>query len=300
MSLLFGGSRSIVGTISSPHLSLRPFQTVLSAVSTSKTKDDKYNINTTILPSMQVSSISTVAKLSSFKQKQQLSIGSIIHQQTMRSMAGLSPSNGQFINGKPTLEYAKKLPKTFASMTNEQIMQFAELGIPEACRECVIRDVMVVDQIEYDEAMKVFNEIAKTNREGMALAATPFYVGLSAAVIGGYGSIPLVFNLPAVHWFNERFVTAELPPPEDLETWLEVGSASWGWMEPVLGQVSFFLLCMQFARSQLQNLGIRPYFHWQSERRARYLVQKYPQYDAQFLLTFSRNDKLSEPHEMSN
>lgn len=300
-SLLFGGSRSIVGTISSSRLSLRQFQTVLSAVSTSKTKDEKHNITTTTkLPSMQVSSISTVAKLSSFKQNQQLSIGSIIHQQTMRSMAGLSPSDNQFINGKPTLEYAKKLPKTFASMTNEQVMQFAELGIPEACRECVIRDVMVVDQIEYDEAMKVFNEIAKTNREGMDLAATPFYVGLSAAVIGGYGSIPLVFNLSAVHWFNENFVTAELPPRDDLETWLEVGSASWGWMEPVLGQVSFFLLCMQFARSQLQNLGIRPYFHWQSERRARYLVQKYPQYDAQFLMTYSRNDKLSEPHEMSS
>ena len=168
-----------MGTISSSRLLLRPFQTVLSAVSTSKTKDEK----------------------------QQLSIGSIIHQQTVRSMSGLSPSD-QFINGKPTLDYAKKLPKTFASMTNEQIMQFAELGIPEACRECVIRDVMVVDQIEYDEAMKVFNEIAKTNREGMALAATPFYVGLSAAVIGGYGSIPLVFNLSAVDWFNEKFVTA--------------------------------------------------------------------------------------------
>ena len=206
-SLLFGGSRSILGTISLSRLSLRQFQTVLSAVSTSKTKDEKHNINTTILPSMQVSSISTVAKLSSFKQK--LSIGSIIHQQTMRSMAGLSSSDDRFINGKPTLEYAKKLPKTFASMTNEQIMQFAELGIPEACRECVIRDVMVVDQIEYDEAMKVFNEIAKTNREGMALAATPFYVGLSAAVIGGYGSIPLVFNLSAVDWFNEKFVTGK-------------------------------------------------------------------------------------------
>ena len=35
--------------------------------------------------------------------------------------------------------------------TNDQILHFAELGIPEACRECIIRDVMTVDQIEYDE-----------------------------------------------------------------------------------------------------------------------------------------------------
>ena len=131
----------------------------------------------------------------------------------------------QFRNGKPTLEYAKKLPKTFASMTNEQVLSFSELGIPEACRECIIRDVMVVDQVEYDEAMKVFNEIAKTNREGMSAAALPFQIGLSAALVGGWASIPLVFNLQAVEWFNEKFVTAEMPPPADLETWLEVGSA---------------------------------------------------------------------------
>lgn len=131
----------------------------------------------------------------------------------------------QFRNGKPTLEYAKKLPKTFASMTNEQVLSFSELGIPEACRECIIRDVMVVDQVEYDEAMKVFNEIAKTNREGMSAAALPFQIGLSAALVGGWVSIPLVFNLQAVEWFNEKFVTAEMPPPADLETWLEVGSA---------------------------------------------------------------------------
>ena len=84
---------------------------------------------------------------------------------------------------------------------------------------------MVVDQVEYDEAMKVFNEIAKTNREGMSAAALPFQIGLSAALVGGWVSIPLVFNLQAVEWFNEKFVTAEMPPPADLETWLEVGSA---------------------------------------------------------------------------
>lgn len=77
------------------------------------------------------------------------------------------------------------------------------------------------------------------------------------------------------------------------------GTRSWGWMEPVLGQVSFFLLCMQFARSQLHNLGIRPYFHWQAERRANRLVQKYPQYDAEFLRNYSRNDRLMEPHDMA-
>ena len=108
-----------------------------------------------------------------------------------------------------------------------------------------------------------------------------------------------MFDLNTVQWFNERFVTSELPPPEDLETWLEVGSASWGWMEPVLGHISFFLLSMQFARSQLQNLGIRPYFNWQRERRAARLVFKYPRYDREFLINYSKIDELLSAHHMS-
>jgi hypothetical protein len=57
----------------------------------------------------------------------------------------------EFRNGKPTLKYASSLNKTWASMSNEQILHFAHMEVPEACRECVIRDVMMVDQIEYDE-----------------------------------------------------------------------------------------------------------------------------------------------------
>lgn len=146
----------------------------------------------------------------------------------------------------------------------------------------------------------MFEHIAEDNRRDMPLASLPFEIGFGAAFIGGLASIPLVFDLDTVAWFNERYVTSELPGPEDLETWLEVGAASWGWMEPVLGQVSFFLLCMQFSRAQLQNLGIRPYFNWQRDNRARMLCKKYPQYDAEFLALYSRCDQLAERHTMSN
>lgn len=283
---------------------LRAFQT-LSAPATARSRDNNGRNGNALVATptvvkqwsmtgfnqaaanVRVLSLSTVSKL--------VSSSSL----TTRSMASVS-GNQEFRDGKPTLAYAQKLTKTFASMTNDQILHFAELGIPEACRECVVRDVMHVDQVEYDEAMLVFNKIAETNREGMFLAALPFWVGLSASVTIGYVSIPLTFNLTAVEWFNERFVTSELPPPQDLETWLEVGSASWGWMEPVLGQISFFLLSMQFARSQLQNLGIRPYHNWQTERRAARLVQKYPQYDVEFLMNYSKVDRLVKPHAMGH
>ncbi len=56
------------------------------------------------------------------------------------------------------------------------------------------------------------------------MAALPFYTGVFVSVTAGYVSIPLVFHRGIVEWFNEKYVTAEMPPVEDLETWLEVGS----------------------------------------------------------------------------
>lgn len=323
MSLVFGtGSKLIgaaVGSLSASRLllsnNLRAFQTLSVPVCGNKsdvsgststtgrwdTKNDIYSMKNA--SSMQYSSLANYCATPSCSTTNQYQNALLIAQTSTRSMASLPTSEGgdeqQFRDGKPTLAYAKKLPKTFASMTNEQVLQFAEMGIPEACRECIVRDVMVVDQVEYDEAMKTFDEIAANNRRLMWLAAMPFKAGFLVSFTGGIASIPLVFELKSVEWFNEHYVTAEMPPPTDLETWLEVGSASWGWMEPVLGQVSFLLLCMQFARSQLKNLGIRPYFNWQREMRAARLVAAYPKYDAEFLSNYSKCDQLFSPHKMS-
>ena len=170
--------------------------------------------------------------------------------------------------------------------------------VPEACRECIVRDIMVVDQVEYDEAKKVFEQIRISNRQGMAIFAMPFRIGVFLSITGAVASLPLVFDRAAVEWFNDMFVTAEMPPEHDLETVLEVGSAAWAWMEPVLGTVSFYLLCMQFARAQLQNLGLRPYFSWQQDRRADRLVRLYPRYHAIFLRNYSKCDPLADPREL--
>merc|ERR1719291_1012796 len=180
-------------------------------------------------------------------------------------------------------------------MSNDQILHFAELQVPEACRECIVRDIMVVDGIEYDEAMKIFNNIAKSNREKIGFSAYPFYVGLSTSVVASYVSLPLVFELNTVKWFNQNYVTADLPEPKDLETFLEVGSWSWNWMEPVLGQISFVLLCMAFARAQFKTLGIKPYSKAILESRAETLAKEFPQYDPEIIKLYS----MSQPFEWS-
>ena len=61
-------------------------------------------------------------------------------------------------------------------------------------------------------------------------------------------------------------------------------------MEPPLGQMSFFLLCCQFARSQLQNHGSKPYYHQWRDYQAQRLCNLYPQYCPKIVKSFARND----------
>ena len=152
------------------------------------------------------------------------------------------------------------------------------------------------------------------------MATLPYKLGIFTAVSVAFASIPLIFDLNTVLWFNELYVTTgkfifsfitylllcllslltiycpctvDVPEERDLETPLEVGSFAWNWMEPPLGQASFFLLCMQYARAQMQNLGIKPYTENFRSRRAARIVTAYPQYNRYVLESWSEGDPLS-------
>jgi hypothetical protein len=88
----------------------------------------------------------------------------------------------------------------------------------------------------------------------------------------------------------------DVPEEKDLETALEVGSWAWNWMEPPLGQISFFLLCLQFARAQMQNLQVHPYTEWLQNKRAARLTALYPQYNKIIVEDFAKGDKFK--HEV--
>jgi len=206
-------------------------------------------------------------------------------------------SNGDgeldFIDGKPSLVYARKAMQfhSFSTMPHEQIVLLSAEGVGGARREALIRNVMAVDDVEYDDATETVDEIAKVNRERMFVHALPYHAGVLSAGVMGVFSIPMVFHFDTVHAFNEAFVTADVPEPKDLETWLEVGSWSWAWMEPLIGQASFFLLAMQFARHQLTNLGLKPYSSFMRKRRAERLVLLYPKYNHDLIYQFSEVDR---------
>ena len=65
-------------------------------------------------------------------------------------------------------------------------------------------------------------EISAANRSGNALYKLPYRVGITVALVAGFGSFPLVFDLDTAMWFNEQSVTADGADPEGLGRPLEV------------------------------------------------------------------------------
>jgi hypothetical protein len=149
---------------------------------------------------------------------------------------------------KPTLDVAKGMPVGMAEMSNETLCTISALGNHDASSEVLKRHIMAVDNVDYDKARNTFLKIADTNRRAVSLAVYPYFIGIGAGMVGAFGSLPMVFDLNTAVWFNEFYVTTDIPEPKDLETMLEVGSWSWNWMEPPLGTLSFSLLCLQYAR----------------------------------------------------
>lgn len=192
-----------------------------------------------------------------------------------------------------TIEEASKLPKDYNEMPNDVIQVMAIDGDSDAKEERLIRNIMSVDGIEWSEAYKVCQTIKQANRSGAGLLKLPYYTGIALSVTAAFASIPLCFDLESVKVFNEALVTQPIPDAEDLETPLEVGIWAWSWMEPPLGQVSFFLLCLQYARSQMQNIKLRPYTEWVKHKRSKRLVGLYPQYSAPILIDFSEDNLLA-------
>lgn len=184
-------------------------------------------------------------------------------------------------------KFAKDLPISIKEMDNTTLITLGALGQVGALEEILKRHIMATDESSYEEASAVFKEIEQSNKKHNWIFEKPYQLGMSIGVVGACASVPLVFDLDTVQWFNENYVTADIPEPKDLETWLEVGSWSWQWMEPVLGHVSFFLLSLQFARNQLLNLGLKPYTVWVKDFRAKRVAGEFSKYHPQIIRYYS-------------
>jgi len=187
----------------------------------------------------------------------------------------------------PDMATAQAMPLSLEQMDNTTLVTLGAMGEASALEEMLKRHIMTVDNVSYETACETFEGIEKVNGEGLYLLKFPYQVGIATALIAGFASFPLVFDLGTAEWFNQNYVTTDVPESEDLETVLEVGAWTWNWMEPPLGQVSFFLLCLQFSRAQMDNLGVKPYTTRVKQMRAQHLADLYTQYDKKLIMDYS-------------
>ena len=198
-----------------------------------------------------------------------------------------SPFSTIPVGAKPTIEDAKTMPREYYEMPNDVLLTLAASGDYGAKEEIMIREIMAVDGVSWQDAQPKFQEISAKAYEGKGVATLPYKIGIAAALSAGFASIPLCFNLSVAQSFNELFVTTDIPEPRDLETWLEVGSWTWGWMEPPLGQISFFILCVQFAKDRMHNIGVKPYIDFLLLSRASRLSNSFQKYNKKVVQDFA-------------
>lgn len=196
----------------------------------------------------------------------------------------------KFEGGKPTLEYAKCLRVSYSSMTNGDLLHLSSEGDPKARREALVRNIMACEEIPYDDAWVILEKIINKNKKYIKLHDIPYKAGLAVSLSAGLASIPLVFHYESVLWCHDLFVSADIPEPQDRESVLEVGSWSWAWMEPILGQISFVLLTLQFARGQLINIGLKPYGGFMKAWRAKRMIELFPKYDETLMTNFVNSE----------
>lgn len=133
-------------------------------------------------------------------------------------------------------------------MSDEYLVLLSSFHDHEAREEILKRHIMDTDNVCYEAANETLHVIKGKNKEGMYLVSLPYRIGIASAITLAAVSVPMVFHLPTIEWFNEWAVTTDRPEARDLETPLEVSIWSWNWMEPPLGTLSFLLLCSQYAR----------------------------------------------------
>jgi len=210
-------------------------------------------------------------------------------------MKGTKPAIHAYNNGiqEPSLKVARDMGKSYSEIDNEPLVIIAEMGNEMARVEVLRRHVMAVDGIDYYKAGKRVDEIVAKNREGLSFYRIPYWLGIFTAGSTGFFVFPMVFHLGTAKWFNKYYVTMEIPPPSDLDTALEIGCWTWNWMEPLMGTLTYTLVCFQLIRQQMIHLGIKPFTNYLIQMRTKKLCQAFPQYDESMLHSYVESQNMA-------
>ena len=127
---------------------------------------------------------------------------------------------GVDMSKEPSMDEAKSMVRSYSEMSNESLLVLASIGDHDAHAERLRREIMAVDKCSYAEACLKLSEIDDANNQYMGALTLPYKLGIATFMVTGVGSIPMVFSLDLATWFNAEYVTADVPEPKDLETWL--------------------------------------------------------------------------------
>ena len=189
---------------------------------------------------------------------------------TVTTTAAAVASRASTDNRYPTRDECRSQPRSHSEFPCDTLLLLAAHGDHGACTERLVREVMLVEELDWPTARRQVEAMEDAN----APSEAPGNAAAAVTVAAACAALPMTFSKDTALWFNKHYVTAEVPPSSDLDTWLEVGAWTWNWMEPPLGTISFVVLCVQLTHAR----AISPVLAWAKQRRADALVQRYPQY----------------------
>lgn len=173
-------------------------------------------------------------------------------------------------------------PTHVSQVGNRDLFSLAMHGKHSAHKERLLREIMQVDSVTWEEAHVKLSDIDVANEQYYWFQTMLYRIGIMSAVSSAAGAIALVFYPPVAEYYGVNVAGESLPDGvEDISemTVNQVGSWTWGWMEPMIGVASFVLLCAQSGRAQMWKLNMRPYTEWMLRNRANRLAKLYPHYE---------------------
>mmetsp|Transcript_18642 Transcript_18642/g.51118 ORF Transcript_18642/g.51118 Transcript_18642/m.51118 type:complete len:361 (+) Transcript_18642:63-1145(+) len=198
----------------------------------------------------------------------------------------------QYSRFRPAIDEVAYLPTHVSQIGNIPLFQLALHGSHSAQKERLIREIMRVDGVSWEDAHNKLIEMDLDNEKYYWFDTLPYRVGIVAAVLGGTLGTLLVFWKPLAEIYGTCVAGEELPEGvEDISsmTTNQVGTWTWAWMEPMIGVASFVILCSQFARGQMWKLNMRPYTEDMLRRRANRLAGMHPHYDREVVRAWAKH-----------
>lgn len=206
---------------------------------------------------------------------------------------GVKGRGGQSRNAfRPSIEDAERQPTHVCEMSHESLAELAMIGNHSAHRERLVREIMAVDSVSWEDAHDVLAQLDEYNEKYYWVESFPYRIGVPFNILCVIAGTMLVFNRPLALWYAENIAGEELPEGvTDINemTMNQVGAWTWSWMEPMLGVATFVLLCFQFSRAQVSKMNMKTYGEHILQWRASRLARGFPQYDSSMVKAWAKH-----------